>query len=777
MDHMDIDNTIDVPDTPDRLAARRIRGRNGVKEENPFSPMLCRSGQQKFFKEGTKDQPMVIDSGSRGLSLRPPKCTSNSLDSRHPINSPAFSLGDSSSSRSTHLFRKGMTEKNPSYLSHDSVHAPHPWSDRPPYMSRSSSSSSQDDGFVDLTEKNLHRPVIENAYPSGLPGNNQAEFQRRSGLANGTSSLHGLTNFSTASRNASEEMENVTGVGSRNDFGKGVEFVGNIPNNPGNGGFLSHNPVASPKVTKQKRLVRNGCISPNNIAKAKQLAEKDMNDYSVAVTHNNNGFIESDVPPSSIDIRELVAEDSDAHRRKGKGVISHPCLSKEPDFRSKNMHSRGSITSYEKATETSNCISTAGKSIQESGGWINVRNRTGEMKLSSAGKERFLISETDASRCSSQDHEESLGRRDKGISIATGDDYPKDSNVFSSQRVHTQPSRESVSHPRARLGRFNGPRSAAGTLIKRQKQGSTSRRGGGGGGECSTSAADDPDVMFLSSPAEAANPRSISGSTKNLHQIIEVDDSPQLRRDTHDEDARARQVEADELLARELQEQLYNELPAFGFGEIDEHITVGLQHQGHPNRGVSRARHPALDSRGSLSSLHGQYQSRSSSNAPRRGSLARASTLGRMTRLRNRFPGQPRSLLPSRGSTSIFPADMDVDMRMHILGALEEFNDMAVSAGILQTQRDFNENDYEMLLALDDNNDHHSGASIHQINSLPQTTVQNDNFGEACAICLDTPTVGDTIRHLPCLHKFHKDCIDPWLRRKTSCPVCKSSIA
>lgn len=119
-------------------------------------------------------------------------------------------------------------------------------------------------------------------------------------------------------------------------------------------------------------------------------------------------------------------------------------------------------------------------------------------------------------------------------------------------------------------------------------------------------------------------------------------------------------------------------------------------------------------------------------------------------------------------------------MRLDILEALEnavgDFNDLGMPDDILNAHRDFNEDDYEMLLALDDHNHQHTGASTNLINRLPQSTVQTDNYTEDCAVCLETPVKGDTIRHLPCLHKFHKDCIDPWLGRKSSCPVCKSSI-
>lgn len=157
----------------------------------------------------------------------------------------------------------------------------------------------------------------------------------------------------------------------------------------------------------------------------------------------------------------------------------------------------------------------------------------------------------------------------------------------------------------------------------------------------------------------------------------------------------------------------------------------------------------------------------------------RVPTSSRITQLRNRF-SRHSSTASSNGRNVQFPMDMDLDMRLDILEALEaavgDLSDMSMVNSVFQVQRDFNENDYEMLLALDDNNHQHAGASANQINCLPQSTVQTNTSEEACAICLENPDLGETIRHLPCLHKFHKDCIDPWLSRKASCPVCKSSI-
>lgn len=48
---------------------------------------------------------------------------------------------------------------------------------------------------------------------------------------------------------------------------------------------------------------------------------------------------------------------------------------------------------------------------------------------------------------------------------------------------------------------------------------------------------------------------------------------------------------------------------------------------------------------------------------------------------------------------------------------------------------------------------------------------------EMCSICLSTFDEGEKVKMLPkCTHTFHPDCIDEWLRTRSSCPLCRASI-
>ncbi|XP_078410362.1 RING finger protein 215 isoform X2 [Cetorhinus maximus] len=44
---------------------------------------------------------------------------------------------------------------------------------------------------------------------------------------------------------------------------------------------------------------------------------------------------------------------------------------------------------------------------------------------------------------------------------------------------------------------------------------------------------------------------------------------------------------------------------------------------------------------------------------------------------------------------------------------------------------------------------------------------------ESCAVCLEEFHKNQCLRVLPCLHEFHRDCVDPWLLLQQTCPLCK----
>ncbi|ESQ27075.1 hypothetical protein EUTSA_v10018651mg [Eutrema salsugineum] len=46
----------------------------------------------------------------------------------------------------------------------------------------------------------------------------------------------------------------------------------------------------------------------------------------------------------------------------------------------------------------------------------------------------------------------------------------------------------------------------------------------------------------------------------------------------------------------------------------------------------------------------------------------------------------------------------------------------------------------------------------------------------SCCICLARYGDDEEVRELPCLHVFHVDCVDKWLKINATCPLCKSEV-
>uniref|UniRef100_A0A7S4CRU0 RING-type domain-containing protein n=1 Tax=Eutreptiella gymnastica TaxID=73025 RepID=A0A7S4CRU0_9EUGL len=71
-------------------------------------------------------------------------------------------------------------------------------------------------------------------------------------------------------------------------------------------------------------------------------------------------------------------------------------------------------------------------------------------------------------------------------------------------------------------------------------------------------------------------------------------------------------------------------------------------------------------------------------------------------------------------------------------------------------------------------------ASAPDIERLPQRRIEQtdrDNADtKACAVCQEEFGLGDLATTLPCAHLFHGRCIEPWLARNGTCPLCRMDV-
>ncbi|XP_017781030.1 PREDICTED: RING finger protein 11 [Nicrophorus vespilloides] len=65
---------------------------------------------------------------------------------------------------------------------------------------------------------------------------------------------------------------------------------------------------------------------------------------------------------------------------------------------------------------------------------------------------------------------------------------------------------------------------------------------------------------------------------------------------------------------------------------------------------------------------------------------------------------------------------------------------------------------------------------IGLIQHLPTGTYDGCKKARECVICMVEFIVGDTVRYLPCMHTYHKSCIDDWLMRSLTCPSCMEPV-
>ena len=69
-----------------------------------------------------------------------------------------------------------------------------------------------------------------------------------------------------------------------------------------------------------------------------------------------------------------------------------------------------------------------------------------------------------------------------------------------------------------------------------------------------------------------------------------------------------------------------------------------------------------------------------------------------------------------------------------------------------------------------------STINEEDINKLKKYTLEN-NLDDKCLICIDNMETGQEVTELPCIHKYHSNCINEYLTKYNyKCPCCKEEV-
>ena len=85
---------------------------------------------------------------------------------------------------------------------------------------------------------------------------------------------------------------------------------------------------------------------------------------------------------------------------------------------------------------------------------------------------------------------------------------------------------------------------------------------------------------------------------------------------------------------------------------------------------------------------------------------------------------------------------------------------------------------FQQMLQRLGNHEHPTDQQI--LNELPETQIDDvtklDTEKKNCVICLEDFKNGDKATVLPCIHLFHTNCIQSWLKTQDCCPICKFKL-
>ncbi|KAH3877298.1 hypothetical protein DPMN_001161 [Dreissena polymorpha] len=60
---------------------------------------------------------------------------------------------------------------------------------------------------------------------------------------------------------------------------------------------------------------------------------------------------------------------------------------------------------------------------------------------------------------------------------------------------------------------------------------------------------------------------------------------------------------------------------------------------------------------------------------------------------------------------------------------------------------------------------------------LPVVTYRKNMESSECNICMAEYEEGEILKILPCFHSFHSMCIDKWISKNATCPICRVEVS
>ena len=289
---MKIDHIVEVPDTPDRITVRRDDQKylgNPEKRGRAFNAADEKNNHSNF------------------ITLSP------SEESYPSQNAPIFRRAQTDGAEKMEK-GKSISSKVPSKSSHRGI------------------------SILDLTEESGKFRHLKPAFSHRGSRDNATEDKKALKATNGRSSLPVISDSSNTSRNALTgkcklDIKTLPGTNISVDHGKGISLSNDSQSQNEKEVSLPPRVCTSPRGRGHKRLVRNGCISPHNIATMeKQLAEQSNHQTKDAEqSHTGHSVSSNTVSPVSVD--DLVAEERGNGRGKGKEILVHPSSHNRLTFR------------------------------------------------------------------------------------------------------------------------------------------------------------------------------------------------------------------------------------------------------------------------------------------------------------------------------------------------------------------------------------------------------------------------------------------------------------